>query len=118
VDAKQLTDQEVLKCVQPLAEHTEQSWNDKNYEAFIRYFIDDNPSEHFPEKEFNRQLEESYELYGRHTIGDLVVVHRNPDHVIVIWKVLFEKRQEPGLLIYGFREREGRVLIEGCSYHA
>jgi len=111
---KDLSDKEILDIVKPLAEHTENSWNEKNYNGFCRYLID----ESFPEEEFNRQIEESYDTYGKHTIADLVTIHRNPDHVIVVWKVDLEMRQEPGLLIYGFREREGQVLIEGCSYHA
>jgi|TARA_R110002050_G_scaffold171701_3_gene303814 hypothetical protein len=113
-----LSDKEILDIVQPLAEHTENAWNEKSYSDFIQYFIDENPSEHFPEEEFNRQIEENYDAYGKHTIADLVTIHRNPDHVIVIWKVDLENREEPGLLIYGFRERDGKVLIEGCSYHA
>ncbi|OUR86884.1 hypothetical protein A9Q81_27530 [Gammaproteobacteria bacterium 42_54_T18] len=113
-----LSDKEILDLVQPLAEHTESSWNDKDYSGFIQYFIDEDPSEHFPEEEFNRQIEENYNTYGKHTIADLLAIHRNPDHVIVLWKVKLEHRKEPGLLMYGFRECEGKVLIEGCSYHA
>jgi len=118
MDTAGLSDQEVLDIVRPLAEHTENAWNKKSYSDFVRYFIDENPAEHFPEEEFNRQIEENYDTYGKHTIADLVAIHRNPDHVIVLWKVDLEKRTEPGLLIYGFREHEGQVLIEGCSYHA
>lgn len=113
-----LTDKEILDIVLPLANHTENSWNEKNYSEFIRYFIEEDPSEHFHEEEFNRQIEESYEEYGKHTIADLVTIHRNPDNVIVIWKLDLENRIEPGLLIYGFKNRDGQVLIEGCSYHA
>ncbi len=113
-----LSDGEILDIVQPLAEHTENAWNEKNYSNFIHYFFDENPSEHLPEEEFNRQIVENYDVYGKHTIADLVAIHRNPDHVIVLWKVDLENREEPGLLIYGFRERDGKVLIEGCSYHA
>ena len=118
MESKGLSDKEILDLVQPLAEHTEKAWNDKNYRDFIQYFIDENPSEHFQEEEFNRQIEESYDTYGKHTIADLVTIHRNPDHVIVLWKVALEHRQDPGLLIYGFRERDGQILIEGNSYHA
>lgn len=114
MESKELSDKEILDIVRPLAEHTENSWNEKNYSEFCRYLIDDG----FPEEEFNRQIEENYDVYGRHTIADLVAIHRNPDHVIVLWRVDLEKRKEPGLLIYGFRERDGQVLIEGCSYHA
>ncbi len=114
----ELSDTDILDIVKPLAEHTENSWNDKSYQGFCRYFIEDNPEESFPEEEFNRQIEENYDTYGKHTIAELVTIHRNPDHLIVLWKVDLEHRKEPGLLIYGFREREGQVLIEGCSYHA
>ncbi|WP_293266100.1 hypothetical protein [Neptunomonas sp.] len=109
-----ISDKEILDTVRPMAEHTENSWNEKNYKGFCHFLID----ESFPEEEFNRQIEESYDAYGKHTIADLVAIHRNPDHVIVIWKVDLEERKEQGLLIYGFREHEGQVLIEGCSYHA
>jgi len=118
MEVKDISDKEILDVVKPLAEHTENAWNEKNYTEFIRYFFEENPAEHFPEAEFNRQIEESYDIYGKHKIADLVAIHRNPDHVIVLWKVELEKRKEPGLLIYGFREREGRVFIEGCAYHA
>ncbi|MCP5160760.1 MAG: hypothetical protein H7A00_03710 [Hahellaceae bacterium] len=109
-----LSDKEIIDIVRPLAEHTENAWNEKNYREFCRYFIDDD----FSEEEFNRQIEESYDVYGKHTMADLVAIHRNPDNVIVLWKVALEMRKEQGLLIYGFRERDGKVLIEGCSYHA
>ena len=111
----ELSDQEVLNLVKPLAEHTENSWNQKDYEGFCRFHLTD---EIFPEEEFNRQIEESYDTYGIHTIAELVAIHRNPDHVIVIWKVNFEHRKEPGLLIYGFKEHQGQMFVEGCSYHA
>ncbi|ODC04017.1 hypothetical protein BFW38_11195 [Terasakiispira papahanaumokuakeensis] len=118
MEAMNLSDDDILAVVKPLAEHTEQAWNEKNYHEFIRYFIEEDPTENFPEDEFYRQIEENYNLHGQHTIADLVAIHRNPDHVIVLWKVDLEKRPEPGLLIYGFREHEGQVFIEGCAYHA
>ena len=114
----ELSEQEILDIVKPLAEHTENSWNQKNYKEFCRYFLDENPEQTFPEEEFNRQIDENYDALGNHTIADLVTVHKNPDHVIVIWKVDLKNREEPGLLIYGFKEHKGKILIEGCSYHA
>jgi len=114
----ELNDKEIVSFVKPLAEHTENSWNQKNYGEFCRYLLDKNPDHEFPEEEFNKQIEESYNTYGNHTISELVALHRNPENVIVIWKVSFEKRQEPGLLMYEFEEKEGNVFISGCSYHA
>lgn len=113
-----LSDAEILKIIKPLAEHTEGSWNRKDYDEFCKYLLTESPDKRLPEEEFNRQIEESYDTYGIHMISELVAIHRNPDNVIVIWKVNFEKREEPGLLIYGFKEHQGRILIEGCSYHA
>lgn len=114
----ELTDTEIIDIVQPLAEHTENSWNQKDYEAFCRFLIVETTDQKLPEEEFSRQLKENYDVHGKHSIADLVAIHRNPDHVIVIWKVALEKREAPGLLIYGFREHKGEVMIEGCSYHA
>ena len=113
-----LSEKEILEIVKPLAEHTENSWNQKNYNAFCRYLLKKDSEQGFPEDDFNRQIEENYDTYGYHTIGNLVTIHRNPDHIVVIWKVEFENRKEPGLLIYSFKELEGKVLIDGCSYHA
>jgi len=112
------TEKEILDIVEPLAEHTENAWNQKNYDGFCRYFLEESPEQRFPEEEFNKQIEESYDTYGSHTISEFVALHRNPENVIVIWKVDFEKRKEPGLLMYEFEEHEGKVLISGCSYHA
>lgn len=113
-----LSDKEILDIVFPLAEHTENSWNQKNYEGFCLHHLKEKTEHIFPKEEFNRQIEESYDIYGYHEIGDFVALHRNPENIIVLWKVKFEKRKEPGLLIYGFTERDGDVFIEGCSYNA
>ena len=43
--AQGLSDQEILGVVQPLAEHTENAWNEKNYQEFIRYLIDEHPDQ-------------------------------------------------------------------------
>ncbi|MBL4881585.1 MAG: hypothetical protein JKX82_09705 [Oleispira sp.] len=113
-----LDDKELLDVVKPLAEHTENSWNQKSYEGFCRFLYEGNPDGRLSEEEFNHQLEESYDTFGIHTIAELVVIHRNPENVIVIWKVDFEKRKELGLLMYRFIEHEGKALIDGCTYHA
>ena len=115
---RDLNDNDIIDIVKPLAEHTENSWNQKDYEGFCRFLIQGNPENEFTENEFGRQLEESYDIFGFHTISDLVAIHRNPNNIIVLWKVKFEKRQEPGLLMYEFTEHDGQILISGCSYHA
>ena len=84
---------------------------------FCRYLAEE-PEHKFTEENFNEQIENSYDTYGNHTITKFVTLHRNPENVIVIWKVQFEKRHEPGLLMYKFIERDNEVLIESCTYQA
>lgn len=110
-----LTDKEILDIVKPLAEHTENAWNQKNYDMFCRYILED-PDHKFTEENFNGQIEEHYDIYGIHTVAEFVTLHRNPDNIIVLWKVNFEKRNEPGLLMYRFKEKDSNVLIEGCTF--
>ena len=114
---RDLSNEEIIDVVKPLAEHTENSWNSKDYHEFCRYLAGGSNDSEFTEEEFNRQLKESYDVFGCHTIGDLIAIHRNPDNVIVLWKVNFEKRKDPGLLMYEFIERDGQILIPACSYH-
>jgi len=113
----ELSEEEIITIVRPLAEHTENSWNLKSYDNFCRYLIGDKSGHQFPEDEFNKQIEENYDMYGRHTISKMVTLHRNPKNLIVLWEVDFEKRKEPGLLMYQFEEYEDKILISGCSYH-
>ena len=67
---------------------------------------------------FNSQVKENYDTFGKHTITEFVALHRNPENIIVLWKVSFENRKEPGLLMYRFIEKEEKILIEGCTYQA
>ncbi|MFC3152285.1 hypothetical protein ACFOEK_14715 [Litoribrevibacter euphylliae] len=118
MDITKLNDEELLKIVKPIAEHTENAWNEKSYEGFCKYLLKAAPGQLIPEEVFNHQLENEYDRYGLHTIADLVAIHRNPDNVVVMWKVNFEKRPEPGLLMYCFIQYEDEVLIDGCIYQA
>lgn len=37
------TEKEILDIVEPLAEHTENAWNQKNYDGFCHYFLEESP---------------------------------------------------------------------------
>lgn len=51
-----MSDKEILKKVTPLAVHTENAWNDKNYEMFCHYlFIE--PDHDFTSENFYEQIE-------------------------------------------------------------
>ena len=49
----ELSDKEIITIVKPLAEHTESSWNQKSYDDFCRYLLENNPYHKFPEEEFD-----------------------------------------------------------------
>lgn len=79
---------------------------------FCRYLLED--LEHkITEKKFNEQINKNYNTFGKHSITGFVALHRNPENVIIIWKVGFEKRQESGLLMYRFKEYDSKMLVEG-----
>jgi hypothetical protein len=112
-----LDDTELLNLVTPLAAHTENAWNNKNYQDFCIHLSQD-AVDIISEDDFNNQLVENFDKYGSHSISEIVAIHRNPENVIVLWKVNFEKRKEPGLLMYRFIESEGNLEIQGCTYQA
>ena len=84
----ELSDNELMDRVKPLAQHAEESWNKKSYKKFCRYIFED-PEHKFIEQNFNKQINENFDTYGNHTIGEFVALHRNPENVIILWKVNF-----------------------------
>ena len=112
-----LPDNELIDTLLPLAESMEEGWNQKNYDMFINNAAAE-AKEAFTISHFNKEIERSYDKLGKHTIQNVVMLHKNPDNIIVIWKVKYEKRKEPGLLIYHFEERNNKIVISGSTNHA
>lgn len=108
---------DIINTLLPLAKNMEEGWNSKNYEMFMRD-ASAGAKNVFTKALFNKELERSYEKLGKHTVGDFVTMHKNPHNIIIIWKLIFEKRSEPGLLIYHFEEIDNNLLISGATYHA
>ena len=103
-----LTDNEILNIVKPIAENMENGWNENNYFKFSRDQTSDMKIA-IDLTEFEKQRNESYPELGNHKLIDLVALHKNPDNLIVIWKMEFAKRKEPGLCIYYFKERNKKI---------
>ena len=112
-----LPDNEIIDVLLPLAESMEEGWNQKNYDLFINNATEEAKTS-FTISHFNKEIERSYDKLGKHTIQDVAMLHKNPDNIIVIWKVKYEKRNEPGLLIYHFEERNNKIVISGSTNHA
>ncbi len=56
-----------------MAEHTEESWSQKKYNDFCHYLLGMDSDKKFTEEEFNRQIEENYDVLGKHEIADFGV---------------------------------------------
>ena len=111
------SDEEILKTLTPLAIEMENGWNDNDYERFSLNITDDFKKQ-VDIKEFNKQRKEAYTTLGNHTLSELVTLHRNPDNIIIIWKIKYEKRNELGLSIYYFKEQNEKIVIIGSMFHA
>jgi len=112
----EMSDNEILDIVTPLAVHTEKAWNEKNYEMFCHYLLI-GPEHNFTSENFYEQIEKNYDDLGLHTVKGLKTLHRNPENIVVMWEVDFEKRVEPGVIIYIFTEHEQKIVITGCTLH-
>ncbi len=112
----EMSDNEILTIVRPLAEHTENAWNEKNYENFCQYLLLE-PDHDFTPENFYEQIERNYERLGLHTVKEHIAIHKNPDNAVVMWKLGIENRAEPGVIIYIFTEHENEIVITGCTLH-
>lgn len=111
-----MSDKEILEKVTPMAVHTENAWNEKDYEKFCQYlFIE---QEHdFTSENFYEQIESNYDRLGKHTVKDFVMLHRNPENIVVMWELGIENRSEPGLIVYKFKDHENKIAISSCILH-
>ena len=66
---------------------------------------------------FYEQIENNYDRLGMHTVKDFVVLHRNPENIVIMWKLGIEKRSEPGLIVYKFQDHNNKIVITGCTFH-
>lgn len=109
-------DKEILEAVKPIAEQLEAGWNENDYQKFIKHVAIDK-KESIDINNFNKQRTESINVLGKSTLGQLVKIHKNPNNIVIIWEILFEKRPEPGLGVYRFIESNGTITVESSLHH-
>ena len=63
---------------------------------------------------FELQRKELIPELGKHLNMEFVATHKNPDNVIVIWRLSFTNRDIPVLLTYVFVENESKLQISGA----
>ena len=96
-----LTDNEILNIVKPIAENMENGWNENNYFKVSRDQTSDMKIA-IDLTEFEKQRNESYPKLGNHKLIDLVALHKNPDNLIVIWKMSLQKEKNLGFAFLFF----------------
>lgn len=112
-----MSDVDILSTVKPMAKNMEEGWNENNYKLFSRDLTEETMIK-FDADCLNDQHLEAYKKLGNQSIGELMAIHKNPDNLVVIWKVEYEKRQSPGVVIYQFSESEGKLVITSSHSHS
>ena len=111
------SDEEILNVLTPLAINMENGWNENNYDKFSLNMTDDFRNQ-VDLKEFDKQRNATYPKLGSHELSNLVELHKNPDNIIIIWKMKYDKRNELGLVVYYFKEINDKIVIIGSMFHA
>ena len=111
-----LSDEGIVNVVTPIALQMEEAWNNNNYDKFLEHVSLESRNK-IDHASFISQRDEAIPELGKNTLKEIVTLHKNPDNVIVIWKVKFEKREETGLRIMFFKENNGRVVVDSSTCH-
>ncbi len=106
---------EILEVVTPIAKQLETGWNENNYDKFIQHVASDK-KDSIDKDSFTKQRTEAIKELGKSTLGQPIKVHKNPNNVVVIWEILFDKRPEPGIGIYRFVETNGIIKVESSLH--
>lgn len=115
MDLLRKTESELLDIVTPIAEHMASAWSSDDYADFIRYF-EEQKKDALDLEAFTTQRSWVAEELGTYKLGKFESMHTNPDNIVVIWKVNFANRNEPGLAIYRFKDVDGQVKVSSCIY--
>lgn len=64
--------------------------------------------------DFHKQRKEIMSELGKHLKMDFVAIHKNPDNLIVMWRLFFTHREMSALVTYIFCENKGQLQIAGA----
>lgn len=108
------SESEILDIVTPIAKNMIEAWSNDDYDNFIKYFTDPQ-KESLDLEKFSIQRSWIKDL-GTYSLNEIVTVHKNPDNIVVIWKIGFANRSELGIGVYRFREIKNQILVQSCIY--
>jgi len=107
------SDDAIINIVTPIVESMQVGWDNGNYEKFSEYFSDEMKSD-VNQANFLKQRTEIMPELGKHLTMDFVAIHKNPDNLIVMWRLFFTNREMPALVTYIFSEKDGKLQIAGA----
>jgi len=109
------SESEILETVTPIARSMAEAWSNDDYDKFISYFEEQKKAA-LDHEAFREQRSWVAEELGTYSLNRLDTIHKNPGNIVIIWKVDFANRDEPGLGIYRFKEVNGKLLVSSCIY--
>ncbi|MDH5395046.1 MAG: hypothetical protein OEW97_02130 [Gammaproteobacteria bacterium] len=105
------TETEIIDTITPIAKNMIDAWSKDDYDSFINYFHENSLSH----EDFKTQRSWVHYL-GAYSLDKLVEIHKNPDNLVIIWKIKFANREELGIGIYRFIEENKQIKSKGCIY--
>lgn len=109
-----MSESELLEFVTPIAESMQIGWDIDSYEQFSESFTEGMRNA-VNKKNYDEQRKRIFADLGTHTELAFIAMHKNPDNIIVFWKLHCEKREMPALVIYTFVEKNQEVLIHSAT---
>lgn len=109
-----LPENEFLSILTPIAESMQVGWDEDNYEQFSEYFSE-NMKGYVDIENYSKQRKEIFPDLGNHKRMELLATHKNPNEIIVMWRLYCSKRETPALTTYFFKEKNGKVEIAAAN---
>jgi len=111
-----MTDEDLVRELTPIAYGVQKTWDEGDYEKHVsNYSKELKQHEHYSEECFNKQRNHFLSSLGTLIKMEFVLVHRNPDNIIVEWKKHCSKSEYPILILYSFIEVESEIQIQCIS---
>ena len=109
-----LSENDSLSVLTPIAQSMQVGWDEDDYEQFSEYFSE-NMKGYVDVENYSKQREEIFPDLGKHKKIELLATHKNPDEIIVMWRLYCTNRDTPALITYFFKENDGKVEIAAAN---
>jgi len=109
-----LSDNELLSVLTPIAESMQVGWDEDNYDQFSEFFSESMKA-NVDKGNYSKQREVIFVDLGKHKKMELLATHKNPDEIIVMWRLHCTNRKTPALTTYFFKEKNGKVEIAAAN---